>query len=381
MTERTASLPVTGPPMSVRVTEHEDAAVPVTGNVPGTEYDPDEVATRDVERRLYVDIDALLNGGLPEPLAPSVLNFNDGVALFYRGQVNHVFGDPESGKTWVCLAAAADELRTGRTVAVIDLDHNGPDATVARLVQLGAPVEALRSLDRFRYIEPDDLPELRATVGNLTTRPAGVVVVDSLGELLPMAGASSNDADDFTRVHSNFLKPLAKEGACVLVIDHLAKGSESRAMGASGTAAKGRAVGGLSVRVTIKEQFAPSRGGSCTLAIKKDRHGGLRKHRDPTDREPLAGTFKLNPDGATYPWSMYAPLDGERNPGEAADAALVDRLLALDELPATVAEARQVLSCQNAEAGRALKEARRSVTRTGIGGPVTGNAPDQAELL
>jgi hypothetical protein len=72
--------------MSVRVTEHEDAAVPVTGNVPGTEYDPDEVATRDVERRLYVDIDALLNGGLPEPLAPSVLNFNDGVALFYRPQ-------------------------------------------------------------------------------------------------------------------------------------------------------------------------------------------------------------------------------------------------------------------------------------------------------
>ena len=358
MTERTASLPVTGPPMSVRVTEHEDAAVPVTGNVPGTEYDPDEVATRDVERRLYVDIDALLNGGLPEPLAPSVLNFNDGVALFYRGQVNHVFGDPESGKTWVCLAAAADELRTGRTVAVIDLDHNGPEATVARLVQLGAPVEALRSLDRFRYIEPDDLPELRATVGNLTTRPAGVVVVDSLGELLPMAGASSNDADDFTRVHSNFLKPLAKEGACVLVIDHLAKGSESRAMGASGTAAKGRAVGGLSVRVTIKEQFAPSRGGSCTLAIKKDRHGGLRKHRDPTDREPLAGTFKLNPDGATYPWSMYAPLDGERNPGEAADAALVDRLLALDELPATVDAAREFLACRRTAASRALTEAR-----------------------
>ena len=71
MTERTASLPVTGPPMSVRVTEHEEVAVPVTGNVPGIEYDREEAATRDVERRLYVDIDALLNGGLPEPPAPS----------------------------------------------------------------------------------------------------------------------------------------------------------------------------------------------------------------------------------------------------------------------------------------------------------------------
>ena len=53
MSERTASLPVTGPPMSVRVTEHEEVAVPVTGNVPGTEYDPEEAATRDVERGLW----------------------------------------------------------------------------------------------------------------------------------------------------------------------------------------------------------------------------------------------------------------------------------------------------------------------------------------
>ena len=125
MSERTASLPVTGPPMSVRVTEHEEVAVPVTGNVPGTEYDPEEAATRDVERGLYVDIDALLNGGLPEPLAPSVLNFNDGVALFYRGQVNHVFGDPESGKTWVCLAAAADELRVGGSLPLSPIGLRG----------------------------------------------------------------------------------------------------------------------------------------------------------------------------------------------------------------------------------------------------------------
>ena len=46
----------------------------------------------------------------------------------------------------------------------------------------------------------------------------------------------------------------------------------------SSTAAKRRAVGGVSIRVTIKEQFAPGRVGSAYLALNKDRHGGLRRH-------------------------------------------------------------------------------------------------------
>jgi hypothetical protein len=45
--------------------------------------------------------------------------------------------------------------------------------------------------------------------------------------------------------------------------------------------------------VKVKQPFTPDHGGSATLVVNKDRHGGLRKHCPNGDREPLAGTFKL----------------------------------------------------------------------------------------
>lgn len=306
---------------------------------------------------LYVDIGRLLGEGIPEPPAPRILVASDHIGTFYAGQVNLVFGDPESGKTWVCLAAVAETLTAGRTAAVIDLDHNGPDATVTRLLDLGAPEDALADPARFRYAEPDSAGDLLTIVKGLSgwMKPV-VVVVDSIGELLPQFGASSNSPDEFTRVHALVLKPLAKAGSCVLAIDHLAKNSDSRSMGSTGTAAKKRAVGGVSIRVTVADQFSPGRGGSAHLAIAKDRHGGLRRRRPTGDKEPLVGTFRLAADGT---WSLIAAKAEDRNPAEAANADLVAKLLALDELPRNGDEARAVLKCRRSEALKALREARK----------------------
>ncbi|ORI11757.1 hypothetical protein BJD99_01040 [Rhodococcus sp. 1163] len=69
-----------------------------------------ETGNTETERDLYTDIAALLDGTIPEPPAPEILQRSDGHALFYTGQVNLVFGDPESGKTWVALAAGAEVL-------------------------------------------------------------------------------------------------------------------------------------------------------------------------------------------------------------------------------------------------------------------------------
>ena len=203
---------------------------------PGPVRDPGP----DPERPAYRDIAALLDGGLPSPPTPEVLARSDGVCLFYAGQVNLLFGDPESGKTFVALAAVAETLRWGRTALVLDLDHNGPAATVARLLMLGAPVTALRDQGRFRYVEPEDRWHVTAVVEDAGTWRPAVVVLDSIGELLPVFGASSNSPDDFTRVHAGVMKPLAMTGACVVCVDHLAKNTESRAQGATGTAAKHR---------------------------------------------------------------------------------------------------------------------------------------------
>ncbi|WP_177371012.1 recombinase RecA [Brachybacterium vulturis] len=309
---------------------------------------------------LYADVAALLNGTMPDPPAPAILARSDGHALFYTGQVNLVFGDPESGKTWVALAAAAEALRDGGSALVLDLDHNGMQATVQRLLMLGAPGGALSDLQRFRYVEPEDAPHLVDVVADVVAWRPDVTVLDSIGELLPLFGVSSNSPDDFTMVHSRVMKPLAaKADTALIAIDHLAKNSESRALGATGTAAKRRAIGGVSLRVKLLEAFTPGRGGAALLTIHKDRHGGLRAVSPAEDKEPVAGTFKLSTvDGATS-WRVHAPAGGERNPAEAADPADVDALRQMDPQPVSVRDVQERMTWRRSRAADALREYRR----------------------
>ncbi len=144
-----------------------------------------------------------------------------------------------------------------------------------------------------------------------------MVVIDSTGELIPLGGGSSDNADDFTDVHNRVLQPLADTGAAVLVADHLAKHRESRAIGPGGSMAKRRTVGGSSIRVVRVRPFTKRDGGKAKLWVNKDRHGGLRDYCPPPvpgKEEQLAGTFVLGVQGADglAPWQVLAePLDGD----------------------------------------------------------------------
>lgn len=267
------------------------------------------------DKSLYTDVAAMLDGTLPEPPRPCVLCRTDGQALFYKGEVNIVFGDPDHGKTWVVLAACAETLKNGGRVLSIDLDHNGAAAIVSRLLLLGAPKEALRDPDRFRHCEPGDSAGVGQVVKHCEQWQADTVVIDSTGELLPMFGASSDSADDFTQVHTRVLQPLADTGAAVLLVDHLAKGRESRAMGPGGSMAKRRTVGGSSVRVVRVRPFTRREGGKAHLLVNKDRHGGLRDRCPPPlpgKEEQLAGTFVLGAadNGGLAPWQVVAETLG-----------------------------------------------------------------------
>lgn len=331
--------------------------------VPGSQPLLREPGTAD-EKPLYVDFSALLDGTRPEPPAPVLGRRTDGHCLFYAGQVNWVFGDPESGKTWLCMVALVEALRDGRSGLIIDLDHNGPDATAARLLDLGAPQDALRDINRFRYCEPEDRIELRQVVDDAQLWRPAVAIVDSVGELLPMYGSSSNSADDFTTTHSYVLKPLAKAGSAVLAVDHLAKSADSRAVGPGGTAAKRRAIGGVSLRVKAKQPFTPDHGGSATLVINKDRHGGLRKHCPVGDREPVAGTFKLLAfSEGLLEWAIYPPADGERNDDESAPAEDIAAIDTLDPPPESVDDVQSRLKWRRQRAANALRAWREQRTQ------------------
>ena len=327
----------------------------------------------------YVDVAALLDDGVPEPPPTALLHRTDGVALFYPGQVNGIFGDPESGKTLLVTAATAEALRAGRRVLWIDIDHNGPEATIARLILFGAPEAALRDPDQFRYAEPEDKPHLMSIVADVREgwHPA-VAVVDSLGELLPLLNLASNSPDDLTIAHSAVLKSMAMAGAAVLAIDHLAKNTESRLSGPTGTAAKRRTVGGVSIRVTVAETFIPGKGGSANLTGNKDRHGGLRRHCPPADagaREQYAGTFVLDYDDETgaLGWSVKAPRDVPEHPVLGASKADLAALDALDPEPTSVRDVKERIRWRTDRAAESLKAWRSQRSRT-----FPGNGEQQA---
>lgn len=234
---------------------------------------------------MYVDIATIIRNGASAP-DRDILQFTPTSHLFYSGEFNLIYGDTESGKTWLCLTAVASTLNEGGRAAIIDLDHNGANSIVNRLQMLGASDDLLMDQQSFRLAEPVTELELKEVVADLTIFKPEAVVIDSLGEVLPLFRASSNNADDFTLVHSNIIKPLARAEAAVLVVDHLPKSADSRQHGPTGTMAKTRAVGGLAVKVSAERAFKPGEGGSAKLELYKDRHGGVRKQLPSGDTRP-----------------------------------------------------------------------------------------------
>lgn len=256
---------------------------------------------------MYVDIAEIIRNGATAP-EPDILRFTRDSYLFYSGEFNLIYGDTESGKTWLCLTAVVSTLNAGGKAAIIDLDHNGAASIVNRLRMLGATDDLLTDQQSFRLAEPVTELELKEVVADLSIFQPDAVVIDSLGEVLPLFRASSNNADDFTLVHSDVIKPLARVGAAVLVVDHLPKNADSRQHGPTGTMAKTRAVGGLAVKVSAERAFKPGEGGTAKLELYKDRHGGVRQQLPSGDTRPVIGTFALTEDSGLLAYSFRHAL-------------------------------------------------------------------------
>lgn len=314
-----------------QIPELEDAA-------PAFTIDPGENGSDDDLE--YTDFAALLANGLPDPPAPDLLTRTDGIGIFYRGKRNDLYGDPEDGKTMVALAALAHELAIGGNGLFLDLDGNGPTETAQRLLMLSAPHAALTDRNRFRHIEPDATEVLRVVAG--CAGWATLVVIDCIGELLPLFGGKNDSTDDYTRIMQAVSKPLERGGAAVILLDHQAKGAESRQYGAGGTMAKRRAISGASINLVRRQTFTPGKGGSAELWVNKDRPGGLRRHCPSGEaRRQFAGMFILDPpdsDSGIAPWRVTP--DRAESPTETIDPVLERHhaaAVALGDAPVTVA--------------------------------------------
>lgn len=360
-----------------------EAVLPGTGE-PKHDNEKDLLANG-YTSHLYANVSELFALGLPQPPKPTIGHRNDSESLLYERAVNVVFGVPEAGKTLVASAIAADTIFDGGSLLLIDVDHNGAVASLARLRSFGISEQTLSDPTRFRYASPEDKTEMEAVIQDATVWKPTIVILDSIGELLPMFGANSNDGDEYTVVHRLVLTRLADTGACVLAIDHEAKGAASGAW-AIGSTAKKRAVDGVMLRAELLRTFSPGNGGKSRLRIVKDRHGGLRAISATGNGEPIAATFELMPGLATT-WKFYAPsLDDDTN----QLSEDVEQLSRLDPAPKSVADVKKRCHWGQARATAALNAYRDSLDTSsgnvphtqpkgwGMGGTPTPAVPEYA---
>lgn len=282
---------------------------------------------------MYVDIAQVLAGPMTPPAPDAGAIRADGERMIYRGKVNGLVGEPETGKTLIATANAVDELSRGGSVLWIDVDHNGAAATVGRFVSSNVDRSVLLDPARFRLVTPEDSAAVEAVIVDAAAWSPSLVVVDSVGEILPMFGADSNSADDYSGVHRAVFAPLAAVGAAVLLLDHLAKTASGSGY-ASGTGAKKRAMDGAYYGVKVVEAFRPGAGGAAALTILKDRHGGVRA----TSASDTAAVFRLDSRHGDWTWEFH--------PGRSDEARLTDdveALIALDPRPTSRSQVQEAM--------------------------------------
>ena len=220
------------------------------------------------------DLTAVLAGEDPEP-EPEFLARLDDVSLFYRGKVNGLIGESESGKTWVALLTALQALQARQSVLYLDFEDTAP-GIVTRLRNMGATDDDLACL---AYIGPDeDLgPNAKRDLRDaIADAPPDLIVMDGFNAAMTLLGLELTDNTDATKFAQTLLKPLAATGACVVYVDHIPKNKENRGKGGIGAQAKRAMTTGCALSVEVVSAFGRGMTGRLRLTVDKDRPGHVR---------------------------------------------------------------------------------------------------------
>lgn len=283
----------------------------------------------------FVDVAGLLSGDLTVPQPDAGSHRTDGVPLLYSGKVNALYGDPEAGKTLIAMCMAADTLARGGSAMFIDVDHNGAQIVLTRMLSLGVGKEVLSDRSRFRLAEPEDADAYLHVMRQALEWAPSFVLIDSIGELGPMFRLNSNSSDDYATLNRVAIQPFAAGETAVVIIDHYPKDRANRS-GPGGTIRKSATLNGVGYEVFNSVPFSPSHGGRAVLYIAKDRPGGIRAKCTPGKRAKAA-TIVMAPGAFETPhstWFFQAPDEPEpgvvASAGEADDQALIRDKVAAD---------------------------------------------------
>lgn len=230
-----------------------------------------------------VDIVSLWRNGYTPP-KPTVCERSEGEGLFYRGRINALNGESGGGKSWVALAACAEQLAQGHRAIYVDMEDH-PGSIIARLRSLGVTEE---QASRFTYLQPL-LPfnaHAREVVGELMEdNDVTIVVIDSVGESMALEQAQQNDDDHVARWFRHIPRALARipaddgEGPAVVLVDHVPKQNEETKLFAIGSQRKRAAIDGVAYRVDTVVAFSKDKAGKISLTCAKDRNGAYAKNQ------------------------------------------------------------------------------------------------------
>ncbi|VXC03764.1 hypothetical protein ARTHRO9AX_210080 [Arthrobacter sp. 9AX] len=191
--------------------------------------------------------------------------------LIYEGSVHIIAGEPASGKSVLCYQWAIDAMRAGKRAVLLD-EEAGPRDALGKLVALGASTELLK--DRLTYLAPSgrNLDKLATQFHALVSSgEVGVVVVDSLGAALAIAGRPENDNGEVGGFLTSVVLPLAeKYGVTVLLIDHKTKGDTGRYSRGASIKLQLTAV---QLAVVATQPFSKEKDGVMTIECNKNRFG------------------------------------------------------------------------------------------------------------
>jgi hypothetical protein len=218
--------------------------------------------------------------------------------LFYLGQRHVVFGEPECGKTWLLLAAVAEELIAGRAALWVDTDDMGDSPLVDRLLALGVPEEAVSA--HLLYAQPEGrLTDAHVEEMASLARDRGVrlVVFDSFNATMLLEGLDPNSTTEVEAFFRRLASPVCREGAAFVAADHVVKAHENRHGSPYGSERKRSGVTAM-IEMQIVEPFGRGRTGRSRLVVQKDRPGHL------APRGHAVGAFELGEHDGSARWGI-----------------------------------------------------------------------------
>lgn len=245
-----------------------------------------------------VDLAAVLNGSVAQPI-PSMLQREDGKALFYEGAVNGIHGASGAGKGWVICQLIADNALSSRSTMLLDFEDTAI-SIVARLRSLGMSDQQISS--NLVYIRPQvpfDTTAIDHLVTMVVTSSISAVVIDSIGEAFALEGINEDKDVEVGPWYRRVPRLLAETGAAVVIVDHATKAADNW-LYPSGSKRKRAAVTGASYVADAKTPFVKGEGGRLRLTCAKDRHGNFRQGAP-------VGDLVMESSGSTVSLRLYPP--------------------------------------------------------------------------